>query len=127
MLVDVIEHLLRPVVKLSCHIDIHFKVYTENRLELPQCKNNRTFCIVNIRDGIGNCSLCTDELEFRHLLGIIFLLCLIIVLHGILIYLLVYIECLLGKQGSEIRILDLCHHIQTGCSCLFYCKLHVKG
>ena len=113
MLVNVVEHMLRPVLKLASHVEVHIEINAEDSLELPQRENYRTLCIVNIRDCIGNCCLRSEKLHVRHLLCPVLLLCLLKVLYSVLIHLLINLERLLCEECREICVLYLCHHLKA--------------
>ena len=110
---DVIEHVLRPVLKIAGNVKIHVEVHTKYGLELPLCKNYRSFRIIDVRDRIGYSRLGPEKLHVGHLLSLVLLLGLRKVLDCILVNLLIHIECLLGKKSREICVLHLSHHIQT--------------
>ena len=127
MLMDVVEHLLRVVREVSCNIDVSIKVHSEDSLELPQREDNRTLCIVNVRDGLLDCRLCPHQFELGNLLGVVLFLNLLEVVHGVFIHALVDLECLLCKKDRKIGVLHLSHSLQTGAACLLHCKFHIHS
>ena len=99
---DVIEHLLRVVRKLTGHIDIHFKVDAENSLELPQCKDDCALGIVNIRNRLLYICLCPHQFELGNFLCVIFLLHFGKVVHRVFIHALIYFEGLFCQKDRKI-------------------------
>mgnify|MGYP003552734100 CR=1 FL=1 len=71
MLVDVIEHMVGIVGKLSSHIQIHIQIHAKHSLELPQCENHSALCIIYVRDCICKRCLGSEKFHFRCLLRII--------------------------------------------------------
>ena len=109
---DIPEHLGRIVAQRSGNVDIPVQVDSHDGLELPEGKYDRTLGIVDIRYCVGHYRLGPCIFKFGSFLGIEPFLRLDEILHGVLIYVLVYVERLLGQQDRKESLLNLGDHVQ---------------